>query len=170
MDREPISADGLVPAGREQVFAFLADLANHWDLADRWVEVVSLTPAHDGGRVRVHGPLGLARTIDTQVDHVEPPARIAGTATLGRTRAEVRWELHQEGGGTRVHLVATVIAAGPLDRLLLAAGGRAWLRRRFTMTLSRLAGYSWSRSSRLSTLPVALRGSSSMKTTSRGTL
>jgi hypothetical protein len=39
----------------------------------------------------------------------------------------------------RVRLAAKVRSAGPLDRLLLAAGGRAWLRRRFTVTLSRLA-------------------------------
>jgi Polyketide cyclase / dehydrase and lipid transport len=136
---EPIVADGLVPAGRDAVFAFLADLANHWDLADRWVEVVWLTPAHDGGRVMVRGPLGLRRTVDTRVDEVEPPARIEGTARLGRTRAVVRWELRPEPNGTRVHLVAGVLAAGLLDRLLLAAGGRAWLRRRFTVTLSRLA-------------------------------
>jgi hypothetical protein len=136
---EPIEADGLVPAGRDAVYAFLADLANHWDLADRWVEVVSLTPAHDGGRVTVRGPLGLRRTVDTRVDDVEPPGRIEGTALLGRTRAVVRWELRPEPRGTRVHLVATVLAAGPLDRLLLAAGGRAWLRRRFTVTLNHLA-------------------------------
>ena len=71
------------------------------------------------------------------VDEVEPPARIEGTARLGRTRAVVRWELRPESRGTRVHLAARVLAAGPIDRLLLAAGGRAWLRRRFTVTLSR---------------------------------
>ena len=139
MNADPIEADGLVPVGREAVYAFLADLANHWDLADRWVEVVSLTPAHDGGRVMVRGPLGLRRTVDTRVDEVEPPGRIEGTARLGRTRAVVRWELRPESRGTRVHLVARMLATGPIDRLLLAAGGRAWLRRRFTVTLSRLA-------------------------------
>jgi hypothetical protein len=150
---DPIEADGLVPAGRDAVYAFLADLANHWDLADRWVEVVSLTPAHDGGRVTVRGPLGLRRTVDTRVDEVEPPGRIEGTARLGRTRAVVRWELRPEPRGTRVHLVATVLAAGPLDRLLLAAGGRAWLRRRFTVTLSRLAQTLAARQSEAATSP-----------------
>lgn len=139
MNGDPIEADGLVPAGREAVYAFLADLANHWDLADRWVEVVSLSPAHDGGRVRLRGPLGLRRTVDTRVVEVDPPSRIEGTARLGRTVAAVRWELRTEPRGTRVHLAALVLAAGPFDRLLLAAGGRAWLRRRFTVTLSRLA-------------------------------
>jgi Polyketide cyclase / dehydrase and lipid transport len=127
-----------VPAGRETVFAFLIDLANHWDLADRWVEVVSLTAAHDGGSVRVHGPLGLRRTVDTRVLAVDRPARIDGVAELGRTRALVAWALAEEGEGTRVRLTATVLAASPLDRLLLAAGGRIWLRRRFAATLARL--------------------------------
>src|SRR4051794_36189725 len=139
MDRHGISADGLVPAGREVVFAFLADLANHWDLADRWVEVVSLTPDHDGGRVRIRGPLGISRTVDTLVDQVQAPARLAGTASLGRTRAQVRWELRPDPAGTRVRLSASVLEAGPLDRLVLAAGGRTWLRHRFTVTLARLA-------------------------------
>jgi uncharacterized protein YndB with AHSA1/START domain len=139
VSESPIEATGLVPAAPEAVFAFLADLANHWDLADRWVEVVSLTPAHDGGRVRVRGPLGLSRTVDTRVDSVREPELIEGTATLGRTRAGVRWELHPDAGGTRVRLVATVLGAGRLDRLLLAAGGRRWLRHRFTVTLGRLA-------------------------------
>ena len=128
-----------MPARREAVFAFLADLANHWDLADRWVEVVSLTPAHDRGRVTVRGPLGLKRTVDTQVHETEPPTRIEGVAELGRTRALVAWWLEEDGTGTRVRLSATVVEAGALDRLLLAAGGRAWLRRRFASTLDRLA-------------------------------
>jgi polyketide cyclase/dehydrase/lipid transport protein len=137
---KPIEADGLVPAGREAVFAFLADLANHWDLADRWVEVVSITPAHDGGRVAVRGPFGLRRTVDTRVHQLDPPARIEGVAELGTTRALVAWELFEEGPETtRVRLAATVLAAGPLDRLLLASGGRPWLRRRFAGTLARLA-------------------------------
>ncbi len=139
MNHDPIEADGLVAAPRGVVFEFLADLANHWDLADRWVEVVHLTPEHDGGRVAIRGPLGLRRTVDTEVHGSDPPARIEGIAQLGRTRAAVSWELVPEPHGTRVHLTATVLAAAPLDRLLLAAGGRAWLRRRFTVTLSRLA-------------------------------
>ena len=128
-----------MPAGRGAVFAFLADLANHWDLADRWVEVVSLTPAHDGGRVAVRGPLGLRRTVDTRVHEVDPPRCIEGEARLGRTRALVTWHLTEEGAATRVRLTATVLEAGPLDRALLAAGGRVWLRRRFAATLARLA-------------------------------
>ena len=37
-----LSAEVVVRAPREQVFAFLSRLANHWTLADRWIEVLSL--------------------------------------------------------------------------------------------------------------------------------
>jgi hypothetical protein len=138
--RAPIAADGLVPTGREAVFAFLAELSNHWLVADRWIDVVCLDDGGDGGRVRIRGPLGLRRTARTQVLASEPPARLEGRATLGATVARVRWELAERGQATLVRLEAHVERAGPLDRLLLAAGGRRWLRRRFRSTIAGLAG------------------------------
>jgi hypothetical protein len=45
VDTEPtadIEAAALVPAPPEDVFAFLSDLRNHWRLADRFVEVLTL--------------------------------------------------------------------------------------------------------------------------------
>jgi hypothetical protein len=143
---QTISVDRLVPSGRGAVFAFLVDLGNHWSLADAAIEVLTLersggvgTPA-DGGRVRLRGPLGIRRTVVTRVDAVEPPVSIAGTALVGdRTRARVRWELADAGeAGTRVTLVAVVGESSRVDRLLLRAGGRAWLHRRLDRILARL--------------------------------
>src|SRR5205823_4346029 len=87
----PIAAHGLVPIRREAAFAFLAELDNHWLVADRWIEVVCLDGEREGGRVRIRGPLGLRRTARTQVLTAQPPARLEGRATLGRTEARVRW-------------------------------------------------------------------------------
>ena len=42
------------------------------------------------------------------------------------------------GERTRVRLEATVEQASPLDRVLLAAGGRRWLERRFAAILQTL--------------------------------
>jgi Polyketide cyclase / dehydrase and lipid transport len=134
-----IAASGLVPARREAVFAFLAELGNHWLVADRWLQVVSLDPDGDGGRVRVRGPLGLRRTTRTRVELVDPPAALEGTAILGRTVARVRWELSSRGDATCVRLSARVERATALDRLLLAAGGREWIRRRLAATVGGLA-------------------------------
>jgi hypothetical protein len=56
-----------IPAKREQVFEFLSDLENHWQLADGAISVVSVEPG-DGGRVRMCGPLGVSRIAVTRLE------------------------------------------------------------------------------------------------------
>ena len=132
-----IAASENVDAPVEDVYAVLADLRRHWQLAGTWVDPLELDI--DGGLVRLHGPMGIARTARTRVVDAEPPTLLSGEAQIDRTRATVAWILEPAGAGTRVTLRAEVLAAGPLDRLLLALGGRTWLRGRFRATLARLA-------------------------------
>lgn len=139
-----IESTGLVPAPPEDVFEFLSDLEHHWRLVDRFVQVRELDgpdgQAADGGVVRLRGPLGVRRTARTRVTESQPPRLIIGTAEMGSaTRAVVSWTLEAERGQTRVRLAASVERAGTLDRLLLALGGRRWMRRRFEAALERLA-------------------------------
>ena len=140
-----IAAERVVAASPAVVFAFLADLQNHWLLADRFVEVLTIErppgggPSH-GGTVRMRGPLGLRRTARTRVVEAQAPASIAGTAAVGGgTEASVRWTLTPVRGSTRVRLEATVRRAAWLERMLLAMGGRRWLQRRFASILETLA-------------------------------
>jgi uncharacterized protein YndB with AHSA1/START domain len=140
-----IEATTTVAAPPEEVFAFLADLGNHWIVADRFVEVVELHRREggtggDGGVVQVRGPLGLRRTATTRVVAAKAPRLLIGTAELGSgTRARVSWALAAHLGSTRVRLAATVERATPLDRAVLALGGRWWLQRRFAATVIGLA-------------------------------
>jgi Polyketide cyclase / dehydrase and lipid transport len=132
-----IQASRTVAAAPEAVFAFLAHLENHWKLAGRWVEPLSIDDA--SGRVRMHGPLGLRRTAMTTVVDATPSTVMHGTAELsGGTLARVAWELAEDVGGTTVRLSAQVEHATPADRLLLALGGRAWMTRRFRAILASL--------------------------------
>lgn len=134
----PIEATAIVPAPAKEVFAFLSDLSNHWRLVDRFVEVLSVDGA--AAVVRLRGPLGVRRTVRTRVTEAREPELIVGIAELGsRTCGVVRWSLSSEGNGTRVRLSASVERASVPDRLLLALGGRAWMRRRLAFGLSRLA-------------------------------
>ena len=141
----PIAAERVVAAPAPAVFDFLSDLQNHWRLTDRFVEVLTIErspgsePAH-GGAVRIRGPLGFARIARTHVAETDPPHFIAGTAAVGRgTEALVRWTLNPVAATTRVRLEAVVERASRLDALLLAAGGRGWLERRFDSILATLA-------------------------------
>jgi hypothetical protein len=80
----------------------------------------------------------VSRVARTRVD-AAGPGELRGTAELGaRTRGAVRWQIEPARGGTRVTLTAEVTSAGALDRLLLAAGGRWWLRRMFGEAVERL--------------------------------
>jgi polyketide cyclase/dehydrase/lipid transport protein len=132
-----IEARTAVPAPAPAVFAFLSKLGNHWRVADRFVDVVTLDPA--GGVVRVRGPLGLRRTAATRVELMDPPHRIVGSARIGRrTRARVSWTLADRDGITNVRLAAQLESASAVDRLLIALGGRRWLTHRFASALARL--------------------------------
>jgi hypothetical protein len=135
-----------VPGSADEIFDFLSDLGNHWLLADRFIEVLRLDrePGGEvhGGKVRMRGPLGIRRTAVTRVIDQERATMMSGTAELaGGTRARVTWSFGSNGDVTLVRLSTDVERAGALDRLLLALGGRAWLRRRFAAILDTLANY-----------------------------
>jgi hypothetical protein len=132
----PVVARRRVPRPREELYALLADLRSHWQLAGRWVEPLELRA--DGGVVRVRGPLGLHRTITTTLSDLHAPERVAGEASIGGTSAAIQWLLEPDGEGTLVTLRADVQRASPVDRALLALGGRRWMAGRFASTLKRL--------------------------------
>lgn len=136
-----ISATRRVPASDRAVFAFLADLENHWRLSPRF-QVLELdrnrAGAAIGGIVRVHGPLGLRRTVRTRVAHVDPPVGMRGEAIVDDTRAQVEWTMTADGDGTIVRLSVDVIRESWQERLLFALGGRRWLRLQFDQILDEL--------------------------------
>ena len=121
----------------DRVFDFLADLRNHWRLERAFLELQDM--GERGGVIRVGGPLGFSRRVRTQVLEAIPPSRVAGRADLrGGTVGLVAWEISPDGDGSRVRLSAEVPQASAIDRVLLALGGRAWLRRLFERALANL--------------------------------
>jgi hypothetical protein len=135
-----VCASTLVPQAPERVYAFVADLENHSRLSERYMRLEGLRPDGRGGRVSIRTPFGLRRTARTSVTAATAPYRFGGTAAVGRrTRAHAYWTIEPSEHGARVGLEATVCDAGWVDRLLLAIGGRWWLRRRFRHVLAGLA-------------------------------
>jgi uncharacterized protein YndB with AHSA1/START domain len=134
-----ITAETVVDAPPARVFAFLSDLRNHWRLEGKFVALDALDDDAKGGRVRMVGPLGLGRVARTRVVAADPDTALRGSAELGGgTRATVRWDIAPHERGSRVTLAATIDHASPLDRVLLALGGRAWLERLFSSAVRRL--------------------------------
>ena len=132
-----IQALRVVAASPEDVFGFLSDFGNHWELTGRWVEAVALEDSH--GSVRIHGPLGLRRTARTTVVDATPNQVIHGTAEVPcGTLARIAWDLDPDPAGTVVRLAAEIERTAAADRMLLALGGRAWMTRRFDAILERL--------------------------------
>ena len=132
-----ITAERAVAAPPERVFDFLADLRNHWRLERRFLEVDEL--GEDGGKIRLKGPLGLSRTVETRVLEAERPVRVSGRADLrGGTVGLVSWDIRPSGTGSIVRLSAEVPEASPWDRLFLALGGRAWFAGLFRDALENL--------------------------------
>ena len=133
----PVAARRHVPRPRDELYALLADLRSHWQLAGRWVQPLALRA--DGGVVRVRGPLGLRA--DDQ-DHADRDAAARGGRRRGRDRVHPRRRPLAAGAPTArarwSRCAPTCVAAGPVDRALLALGGRRWMRARFAATLKRL--------------------------------
>jgi hypothetical protein len=126
------------------LFEFLAEPGNHRLLTSRRVRLLELCETGSreiSGMVLIRGPLGARRRAGICTTTWEPASFIGGTARVGRhTTVDVCWHLLSTiESRTKVALRATIVEAGPLDRLLLQLGGAEWLRRLFDETLTLLA-------------------------------
>jgi polyketide cyclase/dehydrase/lipid transport protein len=135
--RSRSAAAATVAATPASVFAFLAELRNHWRLAGRTVRLEQLDrpdEAHpDEAWIRVRSPLGISRRVHTRIVRSTAPADGVGGVLEGEaeasngTAATVVWRMSAVPEGTRVSLEAVIERAARVDRLLLAVGGRRWL-------------------------------------------
>lgn len=132
-----LRAAGQIDASPEAIFRFLESFDHHLELIGDRVESLRTTAA--GSRVRLRGPLGARRTLKTELTYAKAPESIVGRVEAGpRTRGTVRWLIQRSDPGSWVEVVASTTTLGLFDRLLLAAGGRRWLKRSLTLALREL--------------------------------
>ena len=143
MNATEIVATGHVGASPARVYAFLEDLENHRLLTGGAMEIEELygpPGARTGSRVQLRGPLGIRRRARTRILDSRAPGWMIGSAEIGReTRALISWTVAEDGVGSRVRLKAEIAQLGLPDRVLLALGGRRWMRRLFEESVTVLA-------------------------------
>jgi hypothetical protein len=142
----PVSAHTHISAPREEVFDFVADLANHVAYIDHYVTQFRLARVESRGvgaaaRFRIDAP-GAKPWVEVQVVESDRPRRIVEegrTGRVGRTRTGTVYEFSGVGSGvTRVDLTSWTEPGALVDRLRESLGARGWLKRQQRVALERL--------------------------------
>jgi uncharacterized protein YndB with AHSA1/START domain len=144
---DPISVHVTIARPREEVYEYLADIANHAEFNDHFMVDWRLTREDTygygaGARYRLKMPLNRFPWGDTTIIEAEPPRRIveAGrTGKFNRIRTLGVYELEPgPAGGTRVTFTFENEVKVPTDRLLESFGARRWLVRKLRRSMRRL--------------------------------
>jgi uncharacterized membrane protein len=144
---DPVTVSITVGRPREQVFAYLADIANHSEFTDHFLEDWHLTRADPvgrgaGARFRIKAPLQRFSWMGVSFIEVDPPWRIVEAGRGGkfnRIRSMTIYTLEPApDDGTRVQLSVETEPVTISDHLMEALGARRWTRRQNLRALRRL--------------------------------
>lgn len=147
MGVEPFTITSTIDRPREEVFEYLADIANHAEFTDHYLVDWRLTREDSygtgaGARFRMDAPLSRFGWADMSFAEVQPPFRIVQRGRGGkynRIRMLGTYTLSPGAGGTtRVEYTIETVPVMPSDHLMEALGGSAWLRRKSRRAMRRL--------------------------------
>ena len=144
---DPLTVEVTIARPREEVFEYLADIANHAEFCDHFLVDWHLTRADPygrgaGARFRVDAPLNRFPWADVTFAEVDSPRLIVETGRAGkfsRIRTLGTYELEPAPGNTtRVTYTLETEPVMLSDRLLESLGARIWFRRQNGKALRRL--------------------------------
>jgi uncharacterized protein YndB with AHSA1/START domain len=144
---EPFTVSTTISKPREQVFEYLADIANHPEFSDHYrvdwhMTRVDTYGAGAGARFHVKAPLNRFSWADMTFSEVQPPFRIVERGRGGkynRIRMLGTYTLSPgPSGSTKVEYTFETIPDQLSDRLLEIVGGRSWNRRKAGKAMRRL--------------------------------
>jgi len=144
---DPITVSTTIDRPREEVFEYLADIANHAEFTDHYMvdwHLLREDPygAGAGARFRVKAPLSRFSWADFTFAEVQPPYRIVERGRGGkynRIRMLGTYTLSPgPGGTTKVEYTLETLPVMLSDKLMEALGGRAWSRRQASKSMRRL--------------------------------
>jgi uncharacterized protein YndB with AHSA1/START domain len=143
---DPVTSTVVIGRPREEVFDYLADIANHPEFSDHYLKDWRLTRVDSvgrgaGARFRMDAPFQRFGWADMTFVEVERPYRIVAVGRGGkynRNKTFSSWTLTPSGQGTRVEYTTETEPALPTDRLMEAFGLRGWFKRGGRKALRRL--------------------------------
>jgi uncharacterized protein YndB with AHSA1/START domain len=143
---DPVTNAITIGRPREEVFDYLADIANHPEFSDHYLKDWRLTRLDSlgqgaGARFRYDAPFQRFGWADMTFIDVERPYRIVAVGRGGkynRNKTFTTWTLSPSGGGTRVEYSTETEPKLPTDRLMEAFGLRRWFNRGTKKALKRL--------------------------------
>ena len=144
---DPFTVSTTIDKPREEVFEYLADIANHAEFSDHYLVEWHLLRIETygkgaGARFRVKAPFNRFSWADVTFAEVTPPFRIVEQGRSGkfnRVRTLGTYTLSPGASGTtRVEFTLETQPVQMSDRLMENLGGRVWLRRQSAKALRRL--------------------------------
>ncbi len=143
---DPITSSITIGRPREEVFDYLADIANHAEFSDHYLKDWRLTRVDSvgqgaGARFRLDAPFQRFGWADMTFIEVERPYRIVAAGRGGkfnRNKTFSTWTLTPSGGATQVEFTTETETALITDRIMEGIGLRRWFRRRGRKAMLRL--------------------------------
>jgi uncharacterized protein YndB with AHSA1/START domain len=144
---DPVSVEVTIARPREEVFEYLADIANHAEFTDHYLVKWHLTREDSygvgaGARYKVKAPLTRFDWADSTFTEVVAPRLIVERGRFGKYNRNLTrgvYELDEgPGGTTRVRFTLETKPKLLSDRLLETMGTRGWFKRKNAKAMRRL--------------------------------
>lgn len=144
---EPFTVSTTIARPREEVFEYLADIANHAEFTDHYLVDWHLTRIDTygtgaGARFRIKAPLNRFAWADVTFAELQPPFRIVERGRGGkynRIRMVGTYTLSTgPGNTTKVEYTLETVPSQLSDKLLDMFGGRSWSKRQAAKAMRRL--------------------------------
>jgi uncharacterized protein YndB with AHSA1/START domain len=143
---DPVTSSITIDRPREEVFDYLADIANHPEFSDHYLKDWRLTRLDSvgtgaGARFRWDAPFQRFGWADMTFIEVERPFRIVAAGRGGkfnRNKTYSTWTLTPSGQGTHVEYTTETEPALITDRIVEGFGLRRFFKRGGNRAMSRL--------------------------------
>ena len=144
---DPITVEVTIARPREEVFEYLADIANHAEFCDHFMVDWRLTREDtygvgSGARWKMKAPLNRFPWADSTIIELDRPRKIVEAGRMGKfNRIRTLGVYELERGASATTRVTFTLLTEPKtfsDRFLESFGARGWTKRKLSKSMRRL--------------------------------